>query len=629
MTTLNQLISSQLNPTASQASMIALGMAASQTAYALNNGGGLVVGQPLTLIEDSALIGAPGARPLGASIPPGYVVRGIYTDSTTGLDAYMAYDPTSKSVVVGIAGTNGFGKDKPDTAEDLLRLGVGHMEQLLSDPGFRSQFNALALEAGGVGSLTKVLFAGQSLAGGAAPIGAAMALYGVVDGSGQQTRAGLGLHPDQLASLEVNGFGTEYTLKMAGYSPQQITEFNAQVEQHSVVVYNQMTGMEDVVSKLGGSRGGFVWGLPVVQSNTLAELHRNNYGVAEGNALLGGDLTQMQAYHLQSLDHGSLSDSIYKLSGMVPLANNAVSLTWAGYVGMLLSKPGESAAGISYVLKTFVNVPPPLADVLGAVGEVMLRALPLANLPRALALLAGGYGLGQTIGSSGAQEPSFTPIQDGWTRQNLTPAGTEAYSQGWRMVMDVNPVTGVRVLRMGDGSTQEYTKDGAVIYSQPQYGLGVFQKDGSGTLYLKGIDPVTGAATLSQVSVEKDASVQMIPGGGWRVTRPLDEDGRAAEISDYAGNTVIQYTGAYRLVEQPGGGQKSVFDISATATKVLSPSAVGPIATGLTWSVTETALGAGHTLTVMRDDDRRVVQSVEAVTLASGAMKYSFLSPTG
>jgi hypothetical protein len=98
-------------PTQAQAANINLGIAASQTAYVLNNGGGLVVGQPLVTIQDSSLSGVPGSRPVDIAVPFGYAVRGIYKDTKTGLDAYMAYDETTKKVVIGVAGTNGVGKD--------------------------------------------------------------------------------------------------------------------------------------------------------------------------------------------------------------------------------------------------------------------------------------------------------------------------------------------------------------------------------------------------------------------------------------------------------------------------------------------------------------------------------------
>lgn len=52
------------NPTPTQAANLQTGIAVAQTAYALNNGGGLQVGQPLMKVEDTSMVGLPGARPL-------------------------------------------------------------------------------------------------------------------------------------------------------------------------------------------------------------------------------------------------------------------------------------------------------------------------------------------------------------------------------------------------------------------------------------------------------------------------------------------------------------------------------------------------------------------------------------
>lgn len=52
------------NPTQAQANNLKLGIAAAQTAYVLNNGGGLVKGEPLVTIQDSALIGVAGTNGL-------------------------------------------------------------------------------------------------------------------------------------------------------------------------------------------------------------------------------------------------------------------------------------------------------------------------------------------------------------------------------------------------------------------------------------------------------------------------------------------------------------------------------------------------------------------------------------
>src|SRR5437868_7044645 len=99
--------------TEAEAQRATLGVAAAQTAYALNNGGGIIPKQPLVYIDDKTTANRPGYTPLRLSIPTGFVVRGIYQDNkgpasqNTGADMFMAYNPETKQVLIGMAGTNG------------------------------------------------------------------------------------------------------------------------------------------------------------------------------------------------------------------------------------------------------------------------------------------------------------------------------------------------------------------------------------------------------------------------------------------------------------------------------------------------------------------------------------------
>jgi hypothetical protein len=78
--------------TPTQATQIALGVAVMQTAYALNNGIGFVVGQPLNYIDDSGNLSKSGAVPLPLSIPDGYIVQGVYKNDDNGADVFVAYN---------------------------------------------------------------------------------------------------------------------------------------------------------------------------------------------------------------------------------------------------------------------------------------------------------------------------------------------------------------------------------------------------------------------------------------------------------------------------------------------------------------------------------------------------------
>ena len=78
--------------TPDQAQKIGLAVAFAQTAYSLNNGGGLVVGQPVSFVDDSAALQGSQATPLHADIPPGFVVQAIVKDNNTSADAFVAAD---------------------------------------------------------------------------------------------------------------------------------------------------------------------------------------------------------------------------------------------------------------------------------------------------------------------------------------------------------------------------------------------------------------------------------------------------------------------------------------------------------------------------------------------------------
>lgn len=157
--------------TEAEAQRAALGVAVSQTAYALNNGGGIIQNQPLVYIDDKTTAGRPGYTPLNLSIPTGFVVRGIFQDNdptgqNTGADMFVAYNPTTKQVLIGMAGTNGIGHDMPDTKADISYAGANQAEWLAKNQDFRKLLtdpeNSLAKEASGIENLHFVV-GGDSL----------------------------------------------------------------------------------------------------------------------------------------------------------------------------------------------------------------------------------------------------------------------------------------------------------------------------------------------------------------------------------------------------------------------------------------------------------------------------------
>ncbi|MGB4346230.1 MAG: tandem-95 repeat protein, partial [Burkholderiaceae bacterium] len=347
----------------------------------------------------------------------------------------------------------------------------------------------------------------------------------------------------------------------------------------------------------------------------MAGLHRMNYGVAEGLALIGGDLTKLTPLELTPFSHQTISDNLNNLQNAIPIANNSLSLTWSSYVSILFSKPGETAAGISLGLQTYLGIPKPLANVLGAAAELSMRTLPITRVAQAIQLLIGGYALGQAVGSQTTAEVSFPTLQSGWTRTNLTPSDSEAYLQGWRFVLDTNSQTGVQVVRSGGGYSEEVHPDGTIIYSHPQFGLGVFNPDGSGTLHLKEIDPLTGDIKSARVSIEANTHIELTA-DGWRTVKPLDATGDQVQLTYYTGTKRTIYEGSYNIVDKEGKPAR-IFSISNEYHASLATDFSLP-EENLSWTVNRSDLGNGHILIVTRDDDRRVVKVVEEKILETG-----------
>jgi hypothetical protein len=204
-------------------------------------------------------------------------------------------------------------------------------------------------------------------------------------------------------------------------------------------------------------------------------------------------------------------------------------------------------------------------------------------------LMGGTYTLGKIIGSSAALEPTFDPVPEGFTRTNLSPPGSPGYDLGYRMVLDVDPTTGTRVLRYPYGATQEVTPTGDIIYSQPSAGLAVLNKSGDGVLYVRGKDADTGEATLSPIAITSGSFVTSVPGAGWRVTRPLPED--FYEITDYAGDNMTRTVGKYVSVEV-GSQPTWVFQPTFTSIGKLEATATGT-AIEVIGTITDTPDGAG------------------------------------
>ena len=441
------------SPTPEEARLFRLGISASQTSYELNNGFGLIPGMPLRYHDDSTALNIPGARPLKAEELDGFIVQDTFVSKKTGLNAFIAFNKTTGELIIGVAGTNGFGTDWPDTNEDVFRLGSKQSSDLLNSEQFMRAIGQSIDKIGGIKALKKLIVAGQSLGGGIASILGLGLVYGTPNGYKQDFYRKLGIPPEKIFSVSVNGFANEYSAELAGFTKEETSLFNQQASLHRIVVKNIKTGEFDLVSQLGGEFSGTDWILPVEVASGMGALHRLNYGGAEGIDNLYGDLTLLRSGSVPKIDHSTLARNLFWLDSHLNLPNNPVSLTWASYVALLVSKPGEGSAALSAMLQSVTAIPKPLTDIVGALSELILRLVPVTHAAQALQFLVGGYFSGKLIGSINSPLPVydvsavFGPVPPGWKRfvENYPDSNQPAF------IVDTNPHVDITIIRQIDG----------------------------------------------------------------------------------------------------------------------------------------------------------------------------------
>jgi Ca2+-binding RTX toxin-like protein len=590
------------NPTKDEARIFNLGLIASQTSYANGNGGGIVPSKPMLLIDDIDSLNK-GGIPFDIKNVDGYFFSAVIKDMHTGLDAFISFNKEEKSIVVGIAGTNGLFNDKADTYEDLMHIGARQSIQLYESSIFRNAINDALKSIGGIQNLKEFIIAGQSLGGANARNTGMLLING--NPSLLENTGIFGLKPEQLKVVTINSPGGEIAMTAMGYSKEKIDEYNASNIQLNLVTYNKKTGMIDLAAQIGGKQGGKIFGLAVEDEITVLGLHQQNRGVIKGIKYVSGDLTKLQEIEVPSLSHETISQNLQWLNKNLGIDNNNLSMTWAAYVAILFSKPGEAAGGISLALQSFLHLPKGLADALGGIGEILFRALPAANIARATELLFGSFVIGKVIGSELAAETKFPELQAGWVRQDFVEKNSQAWLEGLRAVIDTNIQTGVKVIRHGNGNTQEILTDGTIIYSHLLYGVGVFNSDGSGTLYLKETDSTTGEVISTRVTVNATERIELLA-NGWRVTKSLNASGSEIEFTHYIGLTASVYIGKFSENDIAGEKVKK-FEHSAITNKKLDIVSTLP-EDNLLGTTTISKLPNGTVLRIVRDEDRRVLE---------------------
>lgn len=603
---------SSKSPSAEEARLFHLSIAASQTSYELNNGFGLMPGMPLRYVDDSSALNIPGARPLKVAEFDGFIVQDVFTNNKTGLNAFIAFNKATGELIIGVAGTNGFGSDWPDTKEDLLRLGSKQLSELIESDLFIQALQQSIDKVGGIKALNRIVIGGQSLGGGIASILGLGLVHGAPRGDKRDFYKSLGIPPEKIFSVSINGFGNEYSAELAGFTKEEVRLFNQNAALHRIVVKNVNTGEFDLVSQLGGEFSGTNWILPVEVANGLWPLHRLNFGGAEGIDNLYGDLTLLRSGTVPKLDHASLARNLFWLDSHLDLPNNPVSLTWASYVALLVSKPGEASAALSAMLQSVTDIPKPLTDIAGALSELILRVLPVTHAAQALQFLIGGYFGGRMIGSINSPQPVLDlaailgPVQEGWTRwvENFPDTNRPAF------IADTNPNTNIVVIRQLDGRAIEIHPDGLQIQTHPEYGIAVIHGDGHGTLYIRNSDLSTGINASTTVAIEPGSTVKLTA-GGWQVITPVDHyEGRYTSVI-YRGEVARE-----REMQFSADAEGAAIDKVSLTNEIVRELPAADYTPPIRGLIQQSSLRLSddHFQFVLRDDDRRVIQTIDVVT---------------
>ncbi|MFM8468246.1 MAG: tandem-95 repeat protein [Oxalobacteraceae bacterium] len=282
---------------------------------------------------------------------------------------------------------------------------------------------------------------------------------------------------------------------------------------------------------------------------------------------------------------------------------------------MLFSKPGEGAGVLSLGLQRFAGIPKPLADVMGAVGELALRYVPIANLAQAVKFLFGGYITGQALGSSSSPLPAFDadsaygPAQPGWERKFLR-QDTLGLPP---IVIDTNSLDGTIVTRFPDGRSMEVHKDGTQILTHPDSGMAVIRTDKSGFLVLKDTDPVTGDTLTSTVIIDPSTIVSF-ENQHWVTRRFISADTTLIEQTTYEGNRTV--TEDVRINQAADGKIISLQKSGNTPfVSYLPPDTQSSDDSLRTYQVA-IPIAPDHIQLVRRDEDRRLVQTVDITTVS-------------
>ena len=440
-----------MNLTVNEAASAQLGWALGQTAYSLNNGGGLVIGQPLTYIDDFSgkqtnSVGqvTNGWGALNLNIPSGYVVKGIYQDPLTGADAFMAYNSLTHEVAIGVAGTNGVGRDKPDTKSDFIKLGTDQVKYLMNQSTLVNDLQTL-------GNVSQINIGGQSLAGGTARV------LGYLLSTGTSAV----VNPANMMVSVQNPLNVEVAASILSIDYNDMVSWANTAQVYNFVDFNQQ-GASDLVSIIGGRGVGRYFGLDVSSdiNSGIVGMHPYNFGLREGYDAISGDLTLARPIDAPPpLTHSSITQLSSKINGLFGVDNNSVSIGVTAFASILLSRPGETTQSIATFLENRFGLSHTLSEAIGFTVEASTRIASLENPAATIYSILTAFGVGKVIGSVGPAVSSLPSVDQGYTRQVINNGNFVA-------AVDVSS-TNV-ILRYADGSTFKQNGDfGGVEVTRP------------------------------------------------------------------------------------------------------------------------------------------------------------------
>lgn len=519
--------------TEAEARRASIGVALTQTAYALNNGGGIVKNQPLVYIDDRTTAGRPGHNPLNLSIPSGFVVRDIFKDASepgknTGADMFVAYNPATKEVGIGIAGTNGVGRDMPDTRSDISLMGADQAAWLAKNRDFRTLVSNLGVEAGGIDKLHFIV-GGDSLSAVPAIIMPSMLMTDIPGKNGADSIPRLSLTPDQFTITNVVPLGANYAADYLGVAD-KVKAFAQSANIFNFTVYNDKSGYDAVTAMGGGSPGRyFQIDAPGGTYSSIASRHQMNYGFTAGLSNIDYDFTRARPIAMPPLyTHQSINAITAELAGAQLVENNWVSLSAAGYAGIMLSAPGETAKSAAKYLQQEWRVPEPLAAVAGAFVEGVVRIGSLANPAAAIGTFLVGLFAGKALGSNSPVLPSLPKPEAGYTRVIHTDPQTG-------LVVVVDSGSDRTIVHYADGSRRTYDFEGNVTLARPDGTTSFRNADGEGMLRI--------GASGTTVLLNPEDVVDILSASAVRISTP-GENGNTV-IRDYAPWSMTTHVGNY------------------------------------------------------------------------------------